>query len=206
MEVQHGSARSPRRPAHRLARRLGLDRNPLRRRSDRLESALLLVGALLVAVAAAVGVAVGGHVAEAGLRRGATEQATRHRTVAVLLTDTAIPTGRVATLGPVPATARASWPAGGRTRTGTIDTRQGLAKGDTTTIWVDSRGRPVEPPANRADAVTDGAAAGFAVPVGTLLMVWIGWLVARWRLNRARYAVWDGDWSRVEPGWTGRRR
>jgi hypothetical protein len=209
MDVQHhGSPR--RRPSHRLARglarRLGLDRNPLRRRSDRVESAGLLVAVVLVAVAAAGGVLVGGHVADAGLRRAGAQQAARHRTAAILLAGTATATGQAAELGPVPVDARVRWSVGGRTHTGTIATQQGLVRGDTTTIWVDSRGRPVEPPATRSDAMADAAAVGLGVPVGMLVLVWIGWRLGRWRLDRARYAVWDDDWSRVEPSWTGRRR
>lgn len=205
MEAQrHGSPRH--RPSRRLARRFGLDRNPLRRRSDRVESTVLLVVAVLVAVAAAGGVLVGRHVADAGLRRAVAQQAARHRTVAVLLTDTTTATGRAAELGPVPVRARARWTVGGRTYTGTISTQQGMVAGDTTTIWVDGGGRTVEPPATRSDAVADGAAAGFAVPLAVLVLGWIGWRVGRWRLDRARYAIWDDDWSRVEPGWTGRSR
>lgn len=194
-----------RRPGFRLARRFGLDRNPLRRRSDRAESALLLTAACLLVVAMAVGTVVGWHVTDAGTRRASAEQAARHRTVAVLLADTAV-TSRPAGLGPAPTAVRARWSAHGQTYTGSIDAQQGMARGDTLTIWVDRRGRPVEAPYTRADAVADGAGSGFTVLGGTLLVAWIGWLVGRWRLDRARFAVWDDDWARVEPGWTGRFR
>jgi hypothetical protein len=70
----------------RMARRLGFDRNPLRRGTDRIEAALRLVlVVLLVAAVPAAAVLAGQQADHLALNRAHAEQAGDHLVTAVLL-------------------------------------------------------------------------------------------------------------------------
>ena len=78
-----------RRPGTRLARctrRLGFDRNPLRRRTDRIEAAIQLVTVILLLVAVPIAaIAVGRQADRLALRQAHALQAADHEVTAVLL-------------------------------------------------------------------------------------------------------------------------
>ena len=70
----------------RCARRLGFDRNPLRRRTDRIEAAIRLVTIILLLVAVPiVAIAVGRQADHLALRQARAQQAGEHEVTAVLL-------------------------------------------------------------------------------------------------------------------------
>ena len=70
----------------RCARRLGFDRNPLRRRTDRVEAAIRLATlVLLLAAVPIVTLAVSRQVDHLALRRAHAQQAAEHQVTAVLL-------------------------------------------------------------------------------------------------------------------------
>ena len=71
-----------------LARRLGIDRNPLRRGTDRVEAALRLVMILLMVVAVpAAAIAAGRWADHYALHRAQLQRAVDHQVTAVLLED-----------------------------------------------------------------------------------------------------------------------
>ena len=79
---------NPARRLARLARWLGFDRNPLRRGTDRIETALRLMLIILLALAVpAATVAVGWRADQHALHRAQAERAVDHLVTAVLLQD-----------------------------------------------------------------------------------------------------------------------
>jgi hypothetical protein len=188
----------------RWARGLRPDRNPLRRRIDRLKAAIALC--LLVAFLAGaplLGMLAGRAAYQAGLASQRTEQADRHAVTAVLTARSPIQhTIRGTGIGtPV----RARWTApDGRVCTGLVYAPPGARIGSALRIWVTSAGRlasrPLEPSqvTGRADVAGAGAVAGFGV------VLLIGGITAgRW-LDRRSLAAWDAGWRAAAPRWTDR--
>lgn len=196
----------PRRSA-RLARSFGLDRNPLRRASDRAE-AWIRVGlcALFFAVGPLAAIA-GGHWAyNAQAAAISTEAADTHAVRAVLLQPTTTPgdlaIGRLG--GQV--WARARWVrAGAPAQTDVVQVPAGLPTGSAVTIWLDNSGQVTGPPLRggfiEAVAFTSVMTLGF-VALGLLVVL----RVIQLFLNRRRMAAWESAWAAIEPRWTGRRR
>jgi hypothetical protein len=193
-------------PPRRIARRLGLDRNPLRRPSDRVETSLTLAVVLVVLT---LGPLLVWRVAEAGYRDAvsAADRDRRHRPVevpAVLLDDAAkypAGTAEVPGQGPVPA----RWTApDGTVCLGSVIPPADARSGSTVPVSVDARGNLVQPPVS-PDPAGFAFSLGFAVATG-LLGAGAGVLaLARGILNRRRMRDWQRRWLLVERQWSGRR-
>jgi hypothetical protein len=188
----------------RLARRLGLDNNPLRRRTDRLQACLgaslllaFLIGAPLLSIAAA---RWAGHV-------GTTEQRAQrasHEVTAVLLHGTPAPVLFASGLQ-VGAWVPARWTApDGQARTGEIEVSDGLGAGAKVPIWVTTAGEPTSPPLTGRAVTARVVLAAAVAPV--LLAAALACLAAigRWVFDRRRLARWDAAWATVGPRWTKR--
>jgi hypothetical protein len=189
--------------ATRLARRLSLDGNPLRRRTDKIATCLaaLLVGVFLIAApwlsVAAVGWASGtGAARQQAMRSG--------RQVPSVLWEAARgPSLSRGASGYLRAQTR--WiPPADRAPANVIRGYVGAAAGRTVPPSVDTAG----PPANAQGS--DGAvrerqvAAAVVAVVGLgivlLCLAWAGRLV----LDRRRLANWEAAWAAVGPQWTKR--
>jgi hypothetical protein len=120
------------------------DRNPLRRRCDRAEAALVTVlVAVFVAGAPLLAVSAGRWAPDGGPAPGPAQPAGWYEVPAVLRTAT---TRRFA---PSPATAWARWTApGGVPHTGKVLAPAGLTAGAVVPVWVDAAGRLAGPPAS----------------------------------------------------------
>jgi hypothetical protein len=193
-----------RKRVRRLACWLGLDANPLRRRTDKIATFLaallllvFLVGAPLLATAA---------YGWAG-RVGAAEQRAERswRVVpAVLLKSVPAPNSFASGLfgySWVPA----RWVApNGKVRSGNIAVEVGMAAGRTVRIWVDAVGRPTDAPltkrAVQSRAATVAAVATVALVIVLSFLAWAG----RKLLDRRRLANWELAWAIVGPKWTKR--
>jgi hypothetical protein len=173
------------------------DRNPLRRRCDRAEAAILagLVAAFILGGSLAA-LAAGRWAYDSALRAEHAGQAARRQVAAVLVTT-------ASEQGWSPATARARWTApGGARRTGWVPVPAGAPAGTSVRVWVDAAGRPAEPPLRHAQvvgqAVMAAAAAVFAV---AMLLGGAGWC-ARRVADRRRLAAWDAAWRAAGPRWS----
>ena len=191
--------------AGRTWRRMRPDRNPLRRRWDRVEA--FIFGGLLVAAAAGAPVAAvtGGHWAHASAQQAAVaERQASHRVRAVLLAVPGTsPSGYSAT-ATVAAQARWTAPAG-TTRTGEIPVPADSSRGELYTIWTDTAGDLTHAPMTAAQVADEGT---FGMVVGVLLtLVTVGVVAGFTRLvvNRRRIAGWDADWAVTAPMWTRQR-
>jgi len=191
----------------RLARWLGLDRNPLRRRTDRIEAAMRLVMiVLLVAVIPVAAIAAGQWADHHALRQAQAQQAADHLVTAVLLQDA--PAAGV----PDPYTsvqttwALARWqPPGQPSRTGVILVVAGARKGSTVRTWIGPSGAVIASPMDHRDIVGDVLLAVMATCLGSGLVLLAAGTLARRALDRRRLNAWAGEWRASGPLWSGRR-
>ncbi len=185
-----------------MARRLGLDHNPLRRRSDVVEGWLLPVALVAFLMLAPLVAGLAG----AGIRAddAAAQRAERTwRPVSAVLLEAApgpmMPdNGANAWLVWTPA----RWAAGGRMRTGAVPAPSGTAAGATVRVWLDRTGKVQVPPLTAAGADHRVALAmGFAL-IGLALFLAGLLLLVRHVLERRRLAGWEAAWLAVGPQWS----
>ena len=199
---------TPGRPLARLARRLGFDRNPLRRGTDRIEAVLRLVMMiLLVAAVPAAAVLVGRQADHVALNRAHAQQAKDHLVTAVLLQQAA------ATGTPDPYTSvQTTWvlarwqPPGLPSRTGEVLATAGARKGSIVRTWIDASGAVTNPPLDHRDIVGDVCIAVIATCLASWLVLLASGALARQALDRRRLSAWDAEWRASGPLWSGRPR
>ena len=193
-------------PARRagLARLLGLDRNPLRRRADWLELAIM-AGLLAVFVAGAplAAIAAVGWAHSADLRERQLQRSW-HQVSVVLLQ----PAPRQAAFRhwTPPPLVRARWTApGGQARAGKVPAPPGSPAGSRVRVWAGRFGPvPGVPLAN--DALTAREiAAGILAPACLAIVLLAPARAARWLLNRHRLATLEAAWTRADATWARHR-
>ena len=189
----------------RVLRGRRLDRNPLRRRSDRVETAVLgLLLAAFLAGAPFAAHAAGSWAYATSAREAQAQRASLRQVPATLLQ--AAPAGNAYTNdGGVPE-ADAQWRAAdGQMRTGEVFVSAGAAAGSTVLVWTNRTGQLTGPPLGLTQLQgRDQLAAGAAVGSLAAALIVVGWL-ARKSLYRRRLAAWDADWLANGPRWSQRR-
>jgi hypothetical protein len=197
-------------PSHRrgrffdtVARHLGLRSNSLRRRSDRIESAIAvsLVLAFLLG-APLLGLLAGRSSYESGLR-AERPPAVQHRVTAQLTSD-ALHKAQAAAASPTAGKAAARWTYEGVNHQGSIPVRPGAEAGSTATVMVDDSGRPVKDPQSRPETVTRAAVTGTLAALALGLALVLIRLTVRRVLIGRRLDDWEAAWARFEPKWTRR--
>jgi len=194
------------RRARRAARRLGLDGNPLRRRTDRI--ATWLAAQFLVVVL--IGVPLSGVLAFTWAGRAGAAELRAERSwrevPAVLLRSVPVSgsvAGSVFGYSWVPA----RWTApDGRVRSGDIPVEVGLSAGRTVPMWVDATGTPTDVPLTHRAVLARAATAATVAALLLLIVLFCLAAVGRWLLDRRRLADWELAWSIVGPQWTKRFR
>jgi hypothetical protein len=192
----------------RLARQMGLGRNPLRRRTDRIEAwicAALLVVFLIGAPLFASG--LGNWVHQGGMAEQRAQQSW-HQTPATLVTAAPrLPmyAFRLSWQSTVPAQAQWLGPAG-QALSGEVPAPAGTRAGQTVQIWVDGSGRVTGAPLGSAELTRRVISAEVVAPaaLAVLLLCLAG--VARWLLNRRRLAAWETAWASIGPRWSRHRK
>ena len=191
----------------RLARWLGLDRNPLRRGTDRVESALRLLMILLVVTAVpAAAVAAGRWADHYALHRAQAQRAVDHQVTAVLLEDAPAvgipdPYTSVQT-----AWVPARWqPPGQPPRTGEVLALTGAHKGSTVRTWINPSGAVTDPPLDRRFVVGDVWLAVMATCLVSWLLLLVTGVLVRRGLDRRRLRAWEAEWRASGPLWSGHR-
>jgi hypothetical protein len=183
-------------PLARSRRRLGLERNELRRRVDRVQRAIALgLLVLLLGVAPPLAAWAASSSYESGMRAEAAERAGRSQVVATVTSAGAGPSGDRY----IHETVQATWQgADGEPRTGTLPGWQNATVGAQRKIWVDREGAPAVPPRPHSRTVTDAAYAGVATVLGCCVPVLVAYVLVRRRCDRHRYAMWEADWARMD--------
>ncbi|MFI9612719.1 hypothetical protein ACIHCM_13790 [Streptomyces sp. NPDC052023] len=172
-------------------------RNPLKRRSDRVEAWVLLgVRALAAAAAVLAGPAVSRNV-ELELARERVEW----RRIEARLSES-VP-GSSPTRSGAPDTERlwaeVRWPApDGSDRTGQAKVRPGSPAGTPVTVWIDRQGRLVTEPTTPGEARVRADLIGALAGLGAAALPLTGGRLLRNRLERRRLDQWETDWARFD--------
>jgi hypothetical protein len=190
--------------ASRLARRLGVDGNPLRRRTDKIAAwlaALLVV--LFIIGAPAVSMAAIGWVGRSAATWQHTARSWRQVLAIVKRATPASLSWDLSGYSWVPA----RWTApDGQARSGLVPVSVAVTAGQTVRVWVDAGGTPTGPPLTTGMVVADEvrAAAVAVIVLGVVLLCLMG--AASHVLDRRRLAGWEAAWAVVGPQWTRRFR
>jgi hypothetical protein len=199
-------ATEPRRPRALWLRAWWPDRNPLRRTSDRVETAIVAAALVLFLAGAPLLTLFAWHWADAtALRVQQQQQSSWHQVSAVLLANAqpVIDIGYGGVAGPeVPA----RWTApDGTARTGDVPAPASAQAGRTVRIWVAESGALTGPPLRPEQATGQAAMASVLAPfvLGTVLICAVS--LARYVLNRRRLASWAADWRAAGPRWNSHR-
>lgn len=190
----------------RCARWLGLDHNPLRRTTDRLEAWLRLAGLVLLMIAVPLGALMCGRTADHVLAGQAWVQHRSDHLVSAVLTQAAPsePYGSYMADTGVWVQARWTAPDGGR-RSGQVLAPGGTSAGRTVQIWVDPAGASVEPPAGHEDVVDSAFAVGVISGLFLVLLLMASQAIAQHALDRRRLAAWGTAWRATGPRWSNHR-
>jgi hypothetical protein len=204
--MRRRTSRRPETSLARLARWLGLDRNPLRRGTDRVEAALRLVMIILMVAVIPAAAAAGRWADHYALHRAQVQRAVDHQVTAVLLQDgpgigtpdlyTSVQTAWVP----------ARWqPPGQPPRTGELLAVVGARKGSTVRTWIDPSGAVTDPPVDHRVVVGDVWLAVMMTCLVSWVLLLAAGMLARWALVRRRLRAWEAEWRVSGPQWSGRR-
>ncbi|MBF6210467.1 hypothetical protein IU433_01530 [Nocardia puris] len=183
----------------RTCRRAGLDRNPMRRREDRVQSwtALLLVTlflALIPVVAGTLGTSV-----------YHTETVAAQQRLAELrrIDATVVEVGKAPLYAPI-TPAKVSWvDEHGNTRVAEHRATSLVREGATVSVWLDDGGRVVEPPAETRP-LSRAVVLCAAVVFGAFVMFASVYVLLVAALDRRRSRRWEAEWAAVGTIWGGR--
>jgi hypothetical protein len=186
-------------------RRWWPDRNPVRRSSDRAETAIvagLLAAFLAGAPAAAVATDGWAHGVAAHVQHA--QEAAWHQVPAVLSTAAVRPTA-AGYPGPVLSPVRARWTApDGEQRSGVVAVPPGTPVGHQVKVWVDSAGRLTGPPLRDHQVGEQAMLAGVVASALLGLLLLCAGMLARRVLDVRRMAAWDAEWRVTGPRWRSR--
>jgi hypothetical protein len=180
------------------------DRNPLRRVSDRLETAVLAMMVVAFLAAAPFTARASGAWAHSMAQRAqVTQEASRHQVPAVVLKVAA--SQGTGGYFPPESLAQARWTApDGTVVTGEALVPAGMAAGATVRLWVTNDGQLTDPPIEDSQVADSVVTAGIIAVLGLgILLAVTGWL-ARRALDKRRIAAWDAEWQVTGPRWTTR--
>lgn len=191
---------------HPLANRTrGCPRNPLRRRIDDVESAIITGLVVLFLIAAPLVSILTGRMADAaGLHEQQSER-TWHPVQAVL--EQSASQGLVGQDGAWGAAwVRARWTLpDSRQRTGVIAVGLNARAGQRVAIWVTGSGRVTRPPLTHGEVLDGIANAVMATAAGVAVLFALVGAVLRTSVNRRRMADWARAWAVIGPRWTSLR-
>jgi hypothetical protein len=183
-----------------LARKAGLDRNPLRRPVDRAErmllAALVLIG-LAAAPVLAITVARLSH--DAGLRELRTQE-TWHQATATLMQDAA---GSSSSSSWDASSVPARWAApAGHWHQGLVSVSPMALAGQRVLIWVDAAGRQTRTPTRRSALDHNAFGLEMLVGCGVAMVLFLAGEAVHLVANRRRLAGWERDWQATAKRWT----
>jgi hypothetical protein len=190
------------RPA-RIARWLGLDHNPLRRRSDRMQTFVMAVLLAAFAVGSPISVIAVSHIARTATVRAEQTQQGWRRVPAVLLQASPKSAGmyQSATFAWV----QAKWKApNGTVHVGDVLAASGTKAGAAVRIWIDSAGNLTTTPLNSTQMVDRVIAAVVFAPIVLGIVLLSVAAIVRRAFERRRIIRWEIAWEAIEPQWTHR--
>ncbi len=189
------------------ARWIGLDRNPLRRGTDRIEAAVRLAVLILLLIGVPVAaIAVGRQADHDALRQAHAQQAAEHLVDATLLQQA--PASGI----PDPYTSiQTTWvlarwqPPGLAARSGEVLATAGARKGSIVPAWINASGEIAAPPTDHRSIIGDVCIAVMLTCLASLLVLAVSHALARRALDRLRLKAWEAGWRATGPQWSGQR-
>jgi hypothetical protein len=187
----------------RFVRRWRFDRNPLRRATDRVGTAVLvvLVVAFLIGAPAAA-LATGAWTHGMAQRAQLAQEASRSQVTAAVLAVTPPAPGGDEELA---WQAQARWRApDGQVVTHQVPVPSDMPVGGKLQVWTDRTGDLTTAPLLNSQ-VADQTASGEALGViAAAVVLTVAGALILWTLNQRRMAAWDADWQATGPRWTTR--
>jgi hypothetical protein len=188
-----------------MTRRLGFDRNPLRRPSDLVEAWLLPVAIIMFLVLSPLLAGAAGSWVRAGNAAVRHEQQSWHLVHAKLLQQVPGPMMTNGGMNSWLVWAAARWTADGTTHTGEVPAPSGSDAGRVVPVWLNRAGRVQVPPAT-AVQVAERSSVAALTAITALAIVLAGLaLLIRQVLDRRRLAGWATAWLSVGPQWSRQR-
>ena len=164
-------------------------RNPLVRRSDRIEALVYVFAVLLAVVAMPIAGTIGTIVHEERTRLHAEEAQTKHQVVAVATEEGQV----VVEEKGIAFNAEATWDDAGTIHRGIVAWPNQAKVGDGHKIWVNAQGELVGPPYSAGQADSDAIVVALAVWIGLAeAAAAVAYLVRR-LLDHWRYAQWERE-------------
>jgi hypothetical protein len=182
-----------------------LDRNPLRRGTDRVETCLLAGLFIALAAGAPFAARAASSASYAGALHARHEQMAGRHEVRAVLTTAAAPISGYALATSV--LTDATWTsATGVHRSGEVPADPGSPKGTAVRVWADdASGYLDNPPLTMAEAAAQADAAMVGAIAGTGLAYLAGTGIIVGVLNRRRMAAWEDDWLVTARVWNRQR-
>ena len=188
--------------AGRFVRGMRFDRNPLRRATDRAETVVLLLLAVLFLAGAPLSALAAGEGVHAIAQRAANAQHATHLPVKATVETV---TGSPGAGGNLTAEVLAQW----TTPNGTVANAEmavpiGHLPGDKVPVYTTPDGHLTTAPLGETQVASLTDLAAVAGVAGFAVVVALAGVLARWWLTRRRMAAWDADWRATGPRWTTR--
>ncbi|WP_054812836.1 Rv1733c family protein [Nocardia arizonensis] len=182
----------------RTCRRVGLDRNPMRRGEDRWQTGIAVLLAVVVLAAVPLVILFVGLPVHAAETRAVQTQTARLHKVDATVTEV----GQAPLYAPI-IPVKLTWrDADGTVHTGDYHSDIVVKVGATLPIWLDSADRVVEPPAS--DRALSRAVLTCLAVHGAVLIACVGsYLALRGGLDRRRARLWETEWAKVGLTWGG---
>jgi hypothetical protein len=185
----------------RATRFLWPGRNPLRRRWDRIEAAVLVGLAAAFVVAGPLAAVATGRAAHRAVLAQAHGEQRWHQVTAALTRDVQ----RLQSPGgSFVLSVRARWTAGGRARTGWIPVSPAQRRRGSAVVWVGPGGELTGPPGALADLDLEVGLAAASGALGLACVLFLAGAAARAQLDRRRLDGWAAAWRAVGPQWSRR--
>lgn len=188
-------------PVRRVARRIGLTRNPMCRTTDRVEG-FALVATWVIAVVGIPLLVLAGHAWYSQAQAQAAAAVARTTQVQATLTVDA-PQAGVTRGAPIDqAQVAATWTApDGATRTGPVPAPVGSEAGNRVPVWIDGSGAITGAPRDPVELLSTAIAGAIVAGAVWLLLVERGYALVRYLLMRGRFSRLTQEWAVVERGW-----
>jgi hypothetical protein len=176
------------------------DRNPLRRASDRVETAVLALLVIVFLVAAPFAALASGSWALTRAHKAQlAQQASSYQVSARVLTLES----QGSAFGDPEAQAR--WTArDGKVVTGDVIVPLDTTPGSIRQLWTTADGQLTNPPLQDSQVTGQAYVAGGLGVFALAVLLTITGLVTRWTLDKRRMAAWDAGWRATGPRWTTR--
>lgn len=172
------------------------ERNPLVRRSDRIQSTIKTTVFTLMILMLPVAAWIGMSTLATGQSRVAAQESSVHQVTATTTAVADIAPVLQGEVGSVTSTTvDATWSFDGLDHRGQVSLPAGSPSGTELPIWINRDGDPTAPPATGADAVVTALFTGFGSLFAAASILVGTYFAVRFRLDTQRHADWDREIS-----------